>query len=314
MTASRVGVYSYEGVPLAHAAPRLDAPLVGTCGDDRAGFHTRLVLANPDARATSVTVTYHGITGSCAGRTVVHGDRSHGVAAGAVAVFDQGPGGSVRSTGSSGLPQGCVATATVEATGIGVVGAVIVLDPAGSAMGASAYVARPPHAAVLRAAVPSFGLDLDNVGPPLATHVIVMNPGPGSATVALAPRGADGHSVPCRDSGCTATIAPNEGASWFSPHVRSAEGDGPASVTSDRPVHVLVRDVAFRPSIGRVTMEFDPTASYALAPPPAGVRDEARHAPLSFYLVPSAPGAPCRSMLPLCSRAYAFPTSPRHQP
>ena len=241
-------VMGFDGQPERAAAPVVYIPQVVADGQPRgdqlAGIErTMIAIANPEPLPVSVELAYLGTAGTCMGQRIVHGGRSFQLEPGSGALFAQGADGSALATGSSGLPAGCVATATVTATGGKVMATAAELRSVdGLALNAAAYDAVP--AGSQRSFVPLFRRRQAFAGDELSTEVVAMNLGsePAHATLSVT-SGISGLPAPC-SAPCSAIVAPGSSVTWAGDALEGVQSNmyGVASVESDQPLAVVYFD------------------------------------------------------------------------
>jgi hypothetical protein len=222
-------------------APRLD---VGTEGGIR--HAAKLIVVNAWLAATEVKVTYHGLSGACAGRSFVHGDEWQILAQGA-REYSLGPDGSDEVTGPSGLPLPCTVWAEIQARGY-------YTESAGSVLAYAVREARRDSDGALesssgyRAAfINDLGQTLlvpwytrDHGASELSTELVLVNPGSTAASAQLRYTQDGVGPVPC-DNRCVVAV-PAGGV------VRRAADDSPMQigasgslrVDSDQPLAGLI--------------------------------------------------------------------------
>jgi hypothetical protein len=95
-------------------------------------------------------VSYRGVDedqgapgNTCAGQTYTHGNTSYTVPPFGTRIFAQGPDTGPAGVGPSGLPEGCVATASITSDGAELVATVVEYEDAGARM--AAYPALPAN-------------------------------------------------------------------------------------------------------------------------------------------------------------------------
>jgi len=235
---SQKAIYAFEAVPVEAAAETLYAPLFRA--RQRGGglvLDTGIAVANPGDAPVDVTVAYHGASPACAGQVVSHGPVT--VAGHGAAVFYQGPGG------GSGLPDGCIGSAVVSATGGGVIG--VVNDSVDFTRQSGAYNLLSAAQAGKKIALPLFRRA--HVG--LTTGIQVMNVGAGMANVTIAFAKNDGTAITGCAAQCTATIAAEASVTWWPADIGAIPDGtfGSAVVESDQPIVAIVNDFALKGGI-----------------------------------------------------------------
>jgi hypothetical protein len=232
-------------VPAEQAAPKLFVPLF------RNDFYgtTGISVVNPGTSPVQVTVTYYGSPFSTAAdckenATFVHAGGPQTIAAGSSGVFYQGN-IAIPGTGASGLPKGCLGSATIQATGGNVLA---IVNDADLAKGTSAaFNAVSEAGTAKKVALPLYRNK--HTGDQLSTGIQAMNSGTGPANVTLEIKDDKGTVISGSCGGqCTQTIAPNASYTWYPPSMSSqnqyAGNYGSATLTSTQPLAVIVNDAS----------------------------------------------------------------------
>ncbi len=154
--------------------------------NNRFNRFTGIQVQNVSANPITITVTYVGSAGSCAGNTYT--DTASNVGSGESATF-------VQLTGQTNLPDNCTASATIEGTGniVAIVNESYVSSyvSAGNDQRAVTSSAIPANSATTKVSVPLFkddrfdkrtGLQIQNVGAAQATNVVATFACTGGAT------------------------------------------------------------------------------------------------------------------------------------
>jgi hypothetical protein len=209
--------------------------------NNRFGRFTGIQVQNVSAGPITITVTYAGTAGDCAGNTYI--DEAGGVAAGTSKTFVQNE--------ASNLPGNCTASATIEGTGdvVAVVNEAFRSDsiPA-SGQAAVTSSAIPAGAATAKVSVPLYkddrfnkrtGLQIQNVGGVQATAIVAtFNCSGGASFVAVSlPQTVDAGSAvlfytPSNDPGMFEAASP-----FVQNNVNCA-----VTVTSDQPVVAIANE------------------------------------------------------------------------
>ncbi len=230
-------VSGFAGVPMEQAASRLYAPLIRR----RAyGYDTGIAVSNPGAESVNVTVRYTGSGGTgwsqCEGRAFVHGPVE--IAGGSSTVFYQGPGG------GSGLPDRCVGSAVIEATGDVLA---VVHDSLNFTESAAAYNAVPFAEGGTRVALPLIRRQ-HGARHRLTTGIQVMNIGDEVANVTLHMRNDQGRALTECGRACGAAIGPSASHTYYLGSggltALPINTFGSAVITADQPIIVLVVDAS----------------------------------------------------------------------
>jgi hypothetical protein len=242
---STKGVYAFEGVPSEQAAPKLFAPLI------RNNFFgtTGVSVVNPGASPVQVTVTYIGSDLSSAqackgGATFIHNNGPVSIAAGSSVVF-YSANINLPGSGSSGLPEGCLGSALIEATGGNVLA---IVNDADLGKGTSAaYNAVSEAGGAMKVALPLYRNK--HTTDELSTGIQAMNIGEQQANVTIELKDSNGTVISgsCGPE-CTKTIAKNASYTWYPPGMTSqtqhAGKYGSATLTSNMPLAVIVNDAS----------------------------------------------------------------------
>jgi hypothetical protein len=230
-------VVAFEGVPTDRAATRLFAPLIRK---QFFGYDTGISVVNPGAEEAVVSVRYRGAPAgglsSCMGLEIEHGPLT--IAGGSSAVFYQGPGG------GSGLPDGCVGSAVIEASRPVLA---VVVDSLHFTDQSAAHNAVRAEDGSTRIALPL--VRRQHVAAwKLTTGIQVMNVGERPANVALTIAGDQGRVLTGCGAACYATIAPRESHTFYPGAagltVLPAGAFGSAVLSSDEPIVALVNDAS----------------------------------------------------------------------
>lgn len=167
-----------RGFTAADFSMKAYAPVIK---NGRFGRFTGVQVQNVSAAPITVTVSYVGTAGACAGNT--YADTASGVPAGASKTF-------VQLTGQSNLPANCTASATISASG-NFVAIVNEQNQTGFALAGITYSAISDNAKTTKISAPlvkdrrsgdSTGLQIQNVGSANATNVVVTFACKGGAT------------------------------------------------------------------------------------------------------------------------------------
>jgi hypothetical protein len=307
---SQAAVFSAEGVPVEAAGDRWTAPMVAADALAFGGYmpagvptRTEIVLVNVGDDEANVDITYHGVAEPCRGLVTRHGGVSYRIPPRDTMVFEQEPAAG-DADGNSGLPQGCLASAAIDAPGARLVGLVVARygqRPSSPALKAAAYdlVATPPdlpriylpiaskpvteepqptpdpagagRQLRLRALIPRVkgrpgGAGADH------TWLFATNVGPDPTSLELVPC-PDGQPGPIDCGGdCLATLAPGAGTYWSIANLEPFPDDAVcrAQVLADGPIAVTVLQVG--PDL----------RMYDAIPPADGAPFGAQHVPLAL--------------------------------
>jgi hypothetical protein len=239
-------VLAFEGSPTDHASTTLYAPLIRK---RFYGYDTGISVVNPSTGDADVTVRYiggdAGGASSCGGQEYTHGPVT--IPGGSSSVFYQGPGG------GSGLPDGCVGSAIIEASRpvLAVVNDSLNFTEQSAAYNAvraedgGTKIALP---LVRRQHVPAWKL---------TTGIQVMNVGTRNANVTISFLDDQGNELTGCDFACRATIMPH-GTWTFYPgsagiNVLPVGAFGSAVITSNEPIVALVNDASETGAIDAAT-------------------------------------------------------------
>ncbi len=237
------GVAAFEGVPAHRAAEELYAPLVYNLA---ANGKTWIAVANPGSQDVDVTVTYRARGHRCPATPIVHGGGAHRIPAGAMLVFDQRPDQiPPPPPGISGLPAGCVGSATIEATGGGkVVAAVVATGAVNTSL--AAYTPGGLADGGRLMLLPLYRNRHTAAG--ISTGIAAMNLGSAPTTAILEVYDSTGKLIatPCPE--CAQTIAPLDMYAWDPPSMPSMQpylgSYGSAKVRADQPLAVVVNEAS----------------------------------------------------------------------
>lgn len=243
-----IGVAAIEGIPVDAAAARLSVPAFGyrlAPGPDTTSgggvFDSLLFLVNPGATATEVDVVFRGRTRPCEGQTLA----MRRFVVGAGQWFGIGPGGGWIVP--SGLPAGCLASASIQTDGGTVVASVLdsfATAQFGGRLGPSlihGYGALPVAAGDTTVYLPAVRRRYSQHLLSTAVHVVNTAGAPAHATLTL--RGPDGVAL-AACAGCRVAIEAGAGFTWWPQQIAGlADGwIGSAVVTSDLPVVAIAVD------------------------------------------------------------------------
>ncbi|MCB9177138.1 MAG: hypothetical protein H6648_08255 [Caldilineae bacterium] len=267
--------------PSWHAAHRLHAPLVAS-----GALRSWIVVLNTGDRPVELELSYRrnvDASGDACGEGVMrHGDRAWSIDAGGLAIFAQGPGG------GSGLPEGCVASATLLADAP--LSAYVLVED--EAMGtAGAYLAASDDEARPRVHLPLFRNR--HTRAELSTAIQVMNPGAEDVDLRLRVYGSDGEAIPCPS--CQASLPPGSARLWYPPEMEDFRAHtntyGAVQVEATGPVLAVVSDASatgvIDTAIYRGLAAAEPEAEADLNAPryaPIVVRGAVVRAPHRIYL------------------------------
>jgi hypothetical protein len=244
-------VYAFEGVPATDAASELFAPLTRRRQPfnpkdlNTMYYDTGISVVNPNASPVQATVTYYGAKGvaECVGQTFTQGP--YEIAANSSVVFYQGP-AEQPITGMNPLPDDCVASATIVATGGTVLA--IVNDSLNYIVESAAYNAVGADGAGEVIAMPLFrsGHTAWN----LYTGISAMNVGDGPANIEITAKSSSGYVLEGRPGMTHSNVAQYETALFWPGSFAAgdftdpAKAVGSATITSNQPVAVIVNDIS----------------------------------------------------------------------
>jgi hypothetical protein len=247
---SSQAVYATSGADIAKAGPRLAAPRVTrrrseTRGDGGAATtDSFIVVANVGQATANVSVRYFGSDepgNACAGQTIVHGGTPVGIAPGGGALFAQGTEDLGLGSGSSGLPDNCVATAVIESDGPPIAATVVELEDDGARAGA--YSAVSAGVAEREAFIPLFRKSYDD----LSTSLHVMNAGDATSLVQVRVTFVADSST--RTATLSRSLAPGASARWDAAQIAEMPGGtfGGVAITGSRagtPIVAVARETS----------------------------------------------------------------------
>lgn len=282
-------VRSVAGVPADSASTRFVAPSVQDYQDTRSAIE----LFNPGAEAATVTIAYRGVLGECEGASI---DAS------AVDVPPYGSRAVGPATGDGILPEGCIATAVVDADRP-VIAAVSghAEDPDGADRVAGAFgYSAVPEAAL--SAGDALGLPrVRKVSESMISRVAVVNGGESATTAELTVFDAGGAALDLCAGPCRIALAPGEGGLWdFADFATLPSGFAGSAIIEGGPgLAAVVHDRSAFPG-------FDHSAYVA---PVLGRSAPPRHLPmLNFAIKPGFVVGPTPTSTPWPT-ATARPTS-----
>lgn len=249
---SQKAVYAFEGVPADDAAATLYAPLFrarqpfNPNDPNTLYMDTGISVVNPNSSPVQVTVNYYGAQGdpACVGQEFTQGPVE--IAANSSAVFYQGP-ASQPITGMHPLPDNCVGSAAITATGGTILA--IVNDSLNYVDESAAYNAASDSSAGTKVALPLFRSGHTSWN--LYTGISAMNVGDGPANITLEATSAGG-DVLAGEPGMTQSNVAQYETALFWPGAFANSGDwadpatavGSATITSNQPLAVIVNDVS----------------------------------------------------------------------
>lgn len=205
---------------------------------------TQIAVMNPGRVAAQAYVTYFGIAGTCAGRTIADAKGPQAILPGSMFLFDQS------QAGKSGLEPGCNASAVVSITRGVAVAAVLDIQTAdtnAAVVGAGAYQAVNAAQGHRQMVFPLWHTRHFQDG--WTTLIQAMNVNDTAAKrVALSVQDEKGNAIQCRARPCIAALDPFEGASWWPPELSGLDGvdnvTGRASVVGDVPIAAVAEELS----------------------------------------------------------------------
>jgi hypothetical protein len=254
LTTSKQAVYAFEGVPVENAADVLYAPLFRSRQlvnprdpATSSKLDTGISVVNTASNPVQVKVEFFGADSpsyaeACRGATFTQGPFE--IPANSSAVFYQGPGAQA-ITGNKVVPDNCVGSAKITATGGDVLA--IVNDSLDFTKQSAAYNAVSAAQTGVTIALPLFRSN--HTSWRLYTGVSAMNAGTADATIAIAITDSDGNVLSGQPKMSQSGIGPSETA-LFWPGDFATGGNwaimnkayGSATLTSDQPLAVIVND------------------------------------------------------------------------
>lgn len=235
-------VYAFEGVPPEQGSDTLYAPLVRK---QFFGYDTGISVVNPGTGDVDVSVRYIGSIGDCAGQEYTHGPVT--IAGGSSSVFYQGPGG------GSGLPDNCVGSAVINASGDVLA---IVNDSLNFTEQSAAYNAVSADVGATKVALPLARRQHVDAWK-VTTGIQVMNIGDANANVTITFSDDQGNELTGCGGACTATVG-SLSAHTFYPgaaglNVMPSGTYGSAVISADQDVVVIVNDASETGAIDAAT-------------------------------------------------------------
>lgn len=239
------GAYVVAGLGTADIGATLAAPMLFRHwlenADAAAGgiLDSAIHVVNPNEQPVTVTVRYRVAAGgpaACpAGQEIVHGGQSHTLAPGASGLYHQhlliGP--------DSGLPQGCAASAMIEASAP-VAATVDIGNESGLV---AAYPAEPVGLA--RSTLHLTMVRREHTNLMLTTLIQVQNPGTQSVTATLRVFMSNGTEMDC-PSGCQVSLGAGASHAWDPRQFPTwtPNSYGSARIEADGPVTAIVLDAS----------------------------------------------------------------------
>jgi hypothetical protein len=254
LTLSKQAVYAFEGVPVENAAEELYAPLFRSRQlvnprdpATSSKLDTGISVVNTSANPVQVKVEFYGAdkpeyAEACRGATFTQGPFE--IPASSSAVFYQGP-GTQAITGDKVVPDNCVGSAKITATGGKVLA--IVNDSLDFTVQSAAYNAVSAAQTGEIIALPLFRSN--HTAWRLYTGISAMNAGTQPATIQIEITDSEGNVTSGRAGMQQTNVGPNETA-LFWPGDFATDGNwgnvskayGSATITSDQPLAVIVND------------------------------------------------------------------------
>jgi hypothetical protein len=254
LTESKQAVYAFEGVPVENAASDLYAPLFRSRQfvnprdpATSAKMDTGISVVNTSPNPVQVTVEFYGAdkpdyAAECRGHTFTQGPFE--IPASSSAVFYQGPGAQA-ITGNKVVPDNCVGSAKISATGGTVLA--IVNDSLNFTVQSAAYNAVSAAQTGTTVALPLFRSN--HTSWRLYTGISAMNAGTGPASISIEITDSEGNVTSGKAGMQQSNVGANETA-LFWPGDFANENNwtnvnkayGSATITSDQPLAVIVND------------------------------------------------------------------------
>jgi hypothetical protein len=273
-------VQATRGFASAEAGTSVYAPIIKNNFFNR---FTGVQVQNVSGGAINITVTYTAIAGgACPGGSFV--DNATAVAAGASATFVQG-------TGSSSVPAGCLASATIVGTGnvLAIVNEAytagfLAANP-GRAQEATTYHGIPSSSTTTKISVPLFKEDSFNKG----TGLQVQNVGGSAANVVLTFTGPTGtytsvsQSIPAGSSMTFIDVRKKPAGFWsgtaMTPAALGCTGTGGEAgnicgsngvfgviVTADQPIAAIANESTYPNTAPRISQDKNNYEGFNLVP------------------------------------------------
>jgi hypothetical protein len=254
LTDSKQAVYAFEGVPVDNAAEELYAPLFRSRQlvnprdpATSAKLDTGISVVNTASNPVQVQVMFYGADkpeydAACRGQTFTQGPFE--IPANSSAVFYQGPGAQA-ITGNKVVPDNCVGSAKIVATGGKVLA--IVNDSMNFTVQSAAYNAVSAAQTGETIALPLFRSN--HTSWRLYTGISAMNAGTDPASITIEITDSDGNVTSGRPGMTISNVGANETA-LFWPGDFATDGNwgnvnkayGSAKITSNQPLAVIVND------------------------------------------------------------------------
>lgn len=238
---SRFGMADTEGMPVEEAATRLFAPIVFNAGSEGRSW---IAATNVGAMPVDLVLRYRLSGPGCPAAAFANGGRPIRVAAMGSVVFDQGgPWSTDTHHGPSGVPAGCVGSATIDAGADGRIVATVFADGADGSL--AGYRALRESDGTRQVVVPNF--ENRHAGADMSTGIAAMNlsalPAVIELTVDVQGRPQD---APCPE--CRQTVAPWGAVLWSPQSMASLDAIagryGSARVRSDGRIGVVVTEAS----------------------------------------------------------------------
>ena len=237
------GAYVVPGLAQAQLGTHLAAPMLFRHLPENAGqsdggvLDSAIHVVNPGELPVTVTLTYSISAGNPAacpvGQEIVHGGGAQTLAPGAIGLFHQ----HLNVGGSSGLPEGCAASAIIAASAP----VAAVVDIGNDRGLVAAYPAEPATLAVANLHLTM--VRREHTGLMLTTLIQVQNPGDQPVTANLRVFTSSGTLMDC-PSGCQVLLAAGASHAWDPRQIQSwtPNSYGSARIEADGPVTAVVLD------------------------------------------------------------------------
>jgi hypothetical protein len=265
LSQSKQAVYAFEGVPVENAAEELFAPLFRSRQlvnprdpATSAKLDTGISVVNTASTPVQVSVEFYGADkpeydAACRGQTFTQGPFE--IPASSSAVFYQGPGAQA-ITGDKVVPDNCVGSAKIVATGGSVLA--IVNDSLDFTVQSAAYNAVSAAQTGTTVALPLFRSN--HTAWRLYTGISAMNTGTATASIRIEITDSEGNVTSGKPGMTISNVGANETA-LFWPGDFANDGNwtdvnkayGSATITSDQPLAVIVNDFSLNAQVDSST-------------------------------------------------------------
>ena len=265
LSQSQQAVYAFEGVPVENASEELYAPLFRSRQlvnprdpATSTKLDTGISVVNTESTPVQVKVEFYGADKAdydpaCRGMTFTQGPFE--IPASSSAVFYQGPGAQA-ITGDKVVPDNCVGSAKIVATGGKVLA--IVNDSLDYTVQSAAYNAVSAGQTGTTVALPLFRSD--HTAWRLYTGISAMNTGDAETTIRIEITDSEGNVTSGKAGMSLSGVGPNETA-LFWPGDFANEGNwldrnkayGSATIESDQPLAVIVNDFSLNGQVDSST-------------------------------------------------------------